>query len=104
MTTPLEDALSGIQGLRTITSVPREEESLITMEFELKRDLDGATNDVRDRVSQIGPVLPLEILNPMSKKPRRRIRKFCGLPCPAIAILNWKCRTSLIDSSRRGWP
>ena len=64
VTTPLEDALSGIQGLRTITSASREEVSLITMEFELKRDLDGATNDVRDRVAQIRSVLPLGILEP----------------------------------------
>ncbi|MGE3977702.1 MAG: efflux RND transporter permease subunit [Nitrospira sp.] len=68
VTTPLEDALSGIQGLRTITSASREEVSLITMEFELKRDLDGATNDVRDRVSQIRPVLPLGILEPHVEK------------------------------------
>ena len=68
VTTPLKDALSGIQGLRTITSASREEVSLITMEFELKRDLDGATNDVRDRVSQIRPVLPLGILEPHVEK------------------------------------
>ena len=64
VTTPLEDALSGIQGLRTITSASREEVSLITMEFELGRDLDSATNDVRDRVSQVRPVLPLGTLAP----------------------------------------
>ena len=64
VTTPLEDALSGIQGLRTITSASREEVSLITLEFELGRDLDGATNDVRDRISQVRPVLPLGILEP----------------------------------------
>jgi multidrug efflux pump len=68
VTTPLEDALSGIQGLRTISSASREEVSLITMEFELGRDLDGATNDVRDRVSQIRPVLPLGILEPHVEK------------------------------------
>ncbi|HBH80564.1 MAG TPA: multidrug transporter AcrB, partial [Nitrospira sp.] len=43
VTTPLEDALSGIQGLRTISSASRAEVSSITMEFELGRDLDGAT-------------------------------------------------------------
>lgn len=67
-TTPLEDALSGIQGLRTIVSASREEVSSITMEFELGRDLDGATNDVRDRVSQVRPVLPLGILEPHVEK------------------------------------
>ncbi len=64
VTTPLEDALSGIQGLRTISSASREEVSLITMEFSLGRDLDGATNDVRDRVAQVRSLLPLGILEP----------------------------------------
>ncbi len=68
VTTPLEDALSGIQGLRTISSASREEVSSITMEFELGRDLDGATNDVRDRVSQVRPILPLGILEPHVEK------------------------------------
>ncbi len=68
VTTPLEDALSGVQGLRTISSASREEVSLITLEFELGRDLDGATNDVRDRVSQIRSVLPLGILEPHVEK------------------------------------
>jgi multidrug efflux pump len=68
VTTPLEDALSGIQGLRTITSASREEVSLITLEFELGRDLDVATNDVRDRVSQIRSVLPVGILEPHVEK------------------------------------
>jgi multidrug efflux pump len=68
VTTPLEDALSGVQGLRTISSASREEVSLITLEFDLDRDLDVATNDVRDRVSQIRPVLPLGILEPHVEK------------------------------------
>ncbi len=68
VTTALEDSLSGIQGLRTVTSASREEVSLITLEFELGRDLDGATNDVRDRVSQIRPLLPLGILEPHVEK------------------------------------
>ena len=68
VTTPLEDALSGVQGLRTISSASREEVSVITLEFDLDRDLDVATNDVRDRVSQVRPVLPLGILEPHVEK------------------------------------
>lgn len=64
VTTPLEDTLSGTQGLRTITSSSREEVSTLTLEFELNRDLDGATNDVRDRVALIRPLLPLGIQEP----------------------------------------
>ncbi len=68
VTTPLEDSLSGIQGLRTMSSASREEVSMIALEFEIARDLDGATNDVRDRVSQIRSLLPLGILEPFVEK------------------------------------
>ena len=65
VTTPIEDALSGIQGLRTLTSASREEASSVTLEFELGRDLDGATNDVRDRLAQTRALLPLGIHEPI---------------------------------------
>lgn len=68
VTTPLEDTLSGIQGLRTITSSSREEVSSLTLEFELGRDLDGATNDVRDRIALIRSLLPLGIQEPIVSK------------------------------------
>ncbi len=64
VTTPIEDTLSGIQGLRTMTSASREEASTVALEFELGRDLDDATNDVRDRLSLIRPLLPLGIQEP----------------------------------------
>ncbi len=68
VTTPIEDALSGIQGLRTITSASREEASSVTLEFDLGRDLDGATNDVRDRVALTRALLPLGIQEPIVSK------------------------------------
>lgn len=68
VTTPLEDTLSGIQSLRTITSTSREEVSTLTLEFELGRDLDGATNDVRDRIGSIRSLLPLGIQEPVVSK------------------------------------
>lgn len=68
VTTPIEDVLSGIQGLRTITSASREEASSVTLEFDLGRDLDGATNDVRDRIALIRALLPLGIQEPIVSK------------------------------------
>lgn len=65
VTTPLEDALSGVQGLRTVTSASREEVSIITVEFELGRDLDGAANDVRDRIATVRRLLPAGIEEPL---------------------------------------
>lgn len=60
VTTPLEDALAGIEGIETIKSVSREEVSQITLSFELERDPDAAAADVRDRVSRTRGVLPQE--------------------------------------------
>ncbi|MDF0643716.1 MAG: efflux RND transporter permease subunit [Nitrospira sp.] len=68
VTTPLEDVLSGIQGLRAITSNSREEVSTVTLEFELNRNLDSATNDVRDRISSVRSLLPLGIQEPLVSK------------------------------------
>jgi len=58
VTQPLEDSLSGIEGVRTIKSVSREEVSQITIEFLLERDVDSAANDVRDRVARVRARLP----------------------------------------------
>jgi multidrug efflux pump len=58
ITQPLEDSLSGIEGVRTIKSVSREEVSQITIEFALERNVDAAANDVRDRVARVRAQLP----------------------------------------------
>jgi len=58
ITQPLEDSISGIEGVRKIKSVSREEVSQITVEFELTRDADAAANDVRDRVARARARLP----------------------------------------------
>jgi multidrug efflux pump len=58
ITQPLEDSLSGIEGVRSIKSVSREEVSTITVEFLLERNVDSASNDVRDRVARVRAQLP----------------------------------------------
>jgi multidrug efflux pump len=58
ITQPLEDSLSGIEGVRTIKSVSREEVSQITVEFLIERNVDSAANDVRDRVARVRNLLP----------------------------------------------
>jgi len=56
----IEDRISGIEGIRAITSSSVDGESSISIEFELSRDIDSAANDVRDRVSRIIDNLPEE--------------------------------------------
>jgi len=58
ITQPLEDSISGIEGVRSLKSVSREEVSQITVEFVLERNVDAASNDVRDRVARVRALLP----------------------------------------------
>ena len=53
ITTPIEDSLSGIEGIKTIKSQSREEVSQITVTFVTGRDVDAAAADVRDRVARV---------------------------------------------------
>lgn len=68
ITRPLEEFLSGIEGIRTLKSVSREQVSQITIEFILSRDPDAAANDVRDRVSRARGLLPEEADDPVVAK------------------------------------
>ena len=64
----IEDSLSGISGIREITSESRDEVSKIRVEFTLETNLDTAANDVRDKVSRIAALLPDEADNPRIAK------------------------------------
>ncbi len=68
ITKPLEDSLSGIEGIRTIKSVSREEVSQITVEFVQSRDPEAAANDARDRVARVRGALPDEAQDPVVAK------------------------------------
>ena len=58
VTKVIEDEVSGIAGVTKLTSSSQDERSVITLEFDLDRDSDGAANDVRERVSRILQQLP----------------------------------------------
>lgn len=68
ITKPLENSLAGIEGIRLIKSVSREEVSQITVEFVLERNVDAAANDVRDRVSRVRGQLPKDAKEPVVAK------------------------------------
>jgi len=68
ITEPLEQSINGIPGIRTITSVSRQGNSRITVEFELSVDLETAANDVRDKVSQAMRFLPRDCDPPIVTK------------------------------------
>lgn len=61
ITVPLEKALNGIEGIRTISSASNQGSSNITIEFELGANMEKAANDVRDKVTQAVRELPRDL-------------------------------------------
>ncbi len=68
VTKVIEDAVSGVEGVRTITSATTDGRSSITIDFVLQRDIEGAANDIRDRVSRVLDNLPDEVDPPEVSK------------------------------------
>jgi multidrug efflux pump len=64
----IEDRVSGVEGIRSIVSQSEDGRSAITIEFNLGRPIDGAANDVRDRVFGILSQLPPEADPPSIQK------------------------------------
>jgi multidrug efflux pump len=54
----IEAAVAGIEGIKRITSITRDERSQVNIEFRLTRPVDAAANDVRDRVARAASRLP----------------------------------------------
>jgi len=68
VTQVIEEVVSGLEGVKQITSKSREERSQIDVEFLLSRNVDDAANDVRDKVSSVAGKLPLDAETPIISK------------------------------------
>jgi len=68
ITNVLEEQFATLEGVKTMSSSSREQGSVITIEFDLGRDVDEAANDVSDRVSRVRGALPREIDDPVVSK------------------------------------
>ena len=64
----IEESVSGIEGVKQITSKSREERSEVTIEFVVSRDIDAAASDVRDKISGSIGNLPLDTESPIVLK------------------------------------
>ncbi|HET9887636.1 MAG TPA: efflux RND transporter permease subunit, partial [bacterium] len=64
----LEEQFATLEGVKTLSSSSQEQGSVITIEFELNRDVEEAANDVRDRVSRTLGNLPREADDPIVQK------------------------------------
>jgi hydrophobic/amphiphilic exporter-1 (mainly G- bacteria), HAE1 family len=62
VTTPLEQAINGVEGMRYMTSASTNDGvSQITVTFDLSRNLDVAAVDVQNRISTVTGRLPTEV-------------------------------------------
>ncbi len=68
VTKPLEDSIAGIEGVDTVTSISRSEQSQITVRFKLEKNPDNAAADVRDRVARVRGRLPAAVDEPVIAK------------------------------------
>jgi len=65
---PLEEVINTIQGVKTMKSVSAEGGATITITFELEREIDIASQEVRDKISLVRHELPDEIEEPVVQK------------------------------------
>jgi multidrug efflux pump len=75
----LEEELSTVAGLRTLTSSSAEQVSNITLEFTLDRNVDVASQDVRDKVARVRGRLPRDIEEPVVAKQEADAQPFFWL-------------------------
>ncbi len=65
VTRRVEDAVSGLGDVKHITSAITDGSSTTVIEFALGKNIDRATNDVRDKIAQIRSDLPAAIRDPV---------------------------------------
>ena len=68
ITRPIEDQLSGIDGIDTISSSSIDGRSSVNVVFQLTRNLEDAANDVRNSVDRARNQLPQDIDSPVIRK------------------------------------
>ncbi|MEQ1782552.1 MAG: efflux RND transporter permease subunit [Hyphomonadaceae bacterium] len=60
ITEVIEDRIAGVEGIRYINSFSQDGQSIISIEFDISRNMDSAANDIRDRIGGVLRQLPQE--------------------------------------------
>ena len=76
---PIEEAISGISGVSKVRSKASDGFAVITAEFNFSKDLGDATQEIRDKISEIRSDLPGEIEEPV-------LSKFSDTDIPVFSI------------------
>lgn len=65
---PIEQAINTVEGIKELRSINGAGSSFVIVTFELDRDIESATQDVRDRVASVTRDLPRDIEPPVVTK------------------------------------
>jgi HAE1 family hydrophobic/amphiphilic exporter-1 len=76
---PLEEAVNTVQGIEELRTISGSGSGIVVVTFSLDRDIDAATQDVRDRVAAALPGLPRDMDPPT-------VRKFDNEGSPVITV------------------
>jgi hydrophobe/amphiphile efflux-1 (HAE1) family protein len=95
ITEPIEGAISGIAGIRSVSSISSDGRSTITIEFNLGMNMDDAANDVRDKVSGAIRSLPQDVDPPI-------VAKADADANPIVAILVQSNKRNLLELTQLG--
>ncbi|MBL8211148.1 MAG: efflux RND transporter permease subunit, partial [Bryobacterales bacterium] len=68
ITRRIEDAVATVEGIDSIRSTSTESQSIVTITFHLKRNVDVAAQDVRDAVATVIALLPRDAKPPLIRK------------------------------------
>lgn len=68
VTDTLEDAVMSVQGIKEVSSVSRQGNATVTIEFDLNKDIDVALQEVQSKIAQAQRTLPKEIDPPVISK------------------------------------
>lgn len=68
ITKPVEDAVSSVSGIKTLSSVSREGTSQVTLEFEFGTNPKLAANEIREKVAGVRKRLPDQIDEPVVQR------------------------------------
>ncbi len=81
ITSPLENALSSVKGIKEISSVSKEGISSVTLKFGWEADINRTGAEIREKIDTVYPILPAN-----SKKPLLIFKDLSDSPLLTIAL------------------
>lgn len=81
ITKPIEDAISSLNGVDTVTATSQENLALITVQFTLETDAQKAAQDVQEKINAIRGTFPRDALAPTVQR-----FDFTALPIMTLAV------------------